>query len=262
MQAWTASNLVFSQMSGGVMSVSRSASPNGRHAAQSGVSQSEEVNIYALPPEKETRELIEHYFSTTGVLFPYLHEPTFWKTYEEVKRNRFTKVRRTWLGLLNIVLALAASARVRSETTSEDRVKESDTYYQRAVGLCDRQILRASSLEAVHLLLVMGQYLQGTQKSVQAWTIHGLTVKAALQLGLHSSEASKRFSPFEQEIRKRTWTLSMTFGRPGTIPDDYVKLPMPAILEEDLSSTMRSESTLTDSLLFFNSTMYDTLIDW
>lgn len=53
----------------------------------------------------------------------------------------------------------------------------------------------------------------------------------------------------------------MTFGRPGTIPDDYVKLPMPAILEEDLSSTMRSESTLTDSLLFFNSTMYDTLIE-
>jgi hypothetical protein len=57
----------------------------------------------------------------------------------------------------------------------------------------------------VQFLLIMGQYLQGTQKSVQAWSIHGLTVKAAFQLGLHSSVASKRFSPFEQEIRKRTW---------------------------------------------------------
>jgi hypothetical protein len=40
---------------------------------------------------------------------------------------------------------------------------------------------------------------------VQAWTIHGLTVKSAFQLGLHSSAAAKRFPPFEQEIRKRTW---------------------------------------------------------
>jgi hypothetical protein len=57
----------------------------------------------------------------------------------------------------------------------------------------------------VQYLLLMGQYLQGTQKSIQAWTIHGLAVKAALQLGLHSSEALRRFPPLEREIRKRTW---------------------------------------------------------
>lgn len=130
------------------MAVSRPASPNGTQPTQVRGPQGEKVNIYALPPEKETRELIEHYFSTTGLLFPYLHEPTFWRTYEEVKNNRFTKVRRTWLGLLNIVLALATSSRVRNDTTARDRVKESDTYYQRALGLCEKQFLRASSLEA------------------------------------------------------------------------------------------------------------------
>lgn len=57
----------------------------------------------------------------------------------------------------------------------------------------------------VQFLLLMGQYLQGTQKSVQAWTVHGLAVKAALQLGLHSRNASKSFPPLEQETRKRTW---------------------------------------------------------
>jgi hypothetical protein len=49
--------------------------------------------------------------------------------------------------------------------------------------------------------------------------IQSLAVKADLQLGLHSAKASKRFSPLDQEIRKRTWygcvildrTLSMTF---------------------------------------------------
>ena len=51
----------------------------------------------------------------------------------------------------------------------------------------------------------MSQYLQGTEMSVQTWTIHGLCVKAALSLGLHSVEASRKFAPLEQEIRKRTW---------------------------------------------------------
>jgi len=51
----------------------------------------------------------------------------------------------------------------------------------------------------------MGQYLQGTQKSIEAWVVHGLAVKAAMQLGLHSSEACKGLSSLEREIRKRTW---------------------------------------------------------
>ena len=51
----------------------------------------------------------------------------------------------------------------------------------------------------------MGQYLQGTQKSIEAWVVHGLAVKAALQLGLHSSEASKGLSSLDREVRKRVW---------------------------------------------------------
>lgn len=102
-------------------------------------------------------------------------------------------------------------------------------------------------------MLILGQYLQGTQKSVQAWNAHGLAITAAFQLGLHSPDANQGFSPLEREIRKRTWfgciildryarvtycfyfelltlqprTLSMTFGRPCTIPESYVKLDMP-----------------------------------
>jgi Fungal specific transcription factor domain len=61
----------------------------------------------------------------------------------------------------------------------------------------------------------MGQYLQGTQNPVQAWTSHGLAVKAALQLGLHSRDASRAFSPLEQEIRKRTWYGCVVLDRCG-----------------------------------------------
>jgi hypothetical protein len=51
----------------------------------------------------------------------------------------------------------------------------------------------------------MSQYLQGSERSIETWNIHGLAVKAAYQLGLHSSDAMRQRSAAEAEIRKRTW---------------------------------------------------------
>lgn len=87
------------------------------------------------------------YFSNTGLLFPYIHAGTFVKTYEEMKNNNFTNVRRSWLGLLNIVMALATSATIEENLSAEKRAQESNVYYQRALGLCDKHIMRGTSLE-------------------------------------------------------------------------------------------------------------------
>lgn len=57
----------------------------------------------------------------------------------------------------------------------------------------------------VQSLLLMSQYLQGTERSIETWNLHGLAVKAAYQLGLHSPNALKEHAPLEREIRKRTW---------------------------------------------------------
>jgi hypothetical protein len=51
----------------------------------------------------------------------------------------------------------------------------------------------------------MSQYLQGSERSIETWNIHGLAVKAAYQLGLHSSDAMRKHTAIEAEIRKRTW---------------------------------------------------------
>jgi hypothetical protein len=223
------------QLNGGLLRVSRPPSPSrpvNKAGARIGQGKMQRLNFFALPPESDTLELVQRYFSNTGLLFPYMHEGTFLETYEAMKKTNFTKVRKTWLALLNMVLAFAISTTVSSDMSAEQRAEMSDVYYQRAAGLCDKQIWRGTSIElrkssnslklqlpditiepmqlTMHLtivqyLLMRGQYLQGTQKAIEAWNIHGLAVKAALQLGLHSSEASKRFTPLEQEIRKRLW---------------------------------------------------------
>jgi hypothetical protein len=117
----------------------------------------------------------------------------------------------------------------------------------------------------VQYLLLLAQYLQSTQRSVQTWATHGLAVRAAFQLGLYSSDLVKVFSPLEQEIWKKTWfgcvildrTLSMTFGRPPAIPENYVQLelPVPYITVDHLRSLTSREKAETLSVEFFNGTM-------
>ncbi|EUC39529.1 hypothetical protein COCMIDRAFT_111318, partial [Bipolaris oryzae ATCC 44560] len=191
---------------------------------------------FILPPEQDTLHLIELYFSSTGTLFPYIDKEDFLQTYRQLVSTNIASVRRSWLGLLNVVLAMATNANTGHDVTlsAQERTSKSNIYFRRASALCDRQIRHGTSVEIVQLLLLMSQYLQGSERSVETWNIHGLAVKAAYQLGLHSSNALQQYPPREREFRKRTWygTLSMTMGRPISIPEHFVKIELPQILAD------------------------------
>ncbi|RDL35800.1 uncharacterized protein BP5553_06412 [Venustampulla echinocandica] len=190
------------------------------------------VNLYERPSDVEAMSLIDMYFADTGLLFPYLHEETFRATYEAMKRDHWRNPQKTWLAILNVVFAVGTSMNISANWSAQDRAAMSDTYYQRALGLCERQIWQGCTVELVQCLLLMGQYLQGMQFT-QTWIIHGLAVKAAFQVGLHSAERSKTLAPIDREMRKRIWTLSMTFGRPASIPESYVRLELPVAVDTD-----------------------------
>ncbi|KAJ5662856.1 C6 transcription factor [Penicillium longicatenatum] len=225
-------------LDGGFVNASRPPSP-GLSVIDLTSREQKETDIFALPPPQETSRLVHKYFTDTGLLFPYIYPPSFLETYRSMTENS-CKVRRTWLGLLNMMLAMANITAAPNGEPAKQRIAAADVFYKRALNLCGNEMLRGTTLEVVQYLLLMGQYMQGTQKSVQAWTVHGLAVKAALQLGLHSKDASRVFPPQEKEIRKRTWfgsfpvlqtlftrTLSMTLGRPPAIPDNFVRLDLP-----------------------------------
>lgn len=133
------------QRGGGMVNVSRSRPPS--VGPSDGAKSAARVNIYALPPENRTWSLIRQYFYKTGQLLPWIHESSFCETYFQMKKENFTQVRRTWLGLLNIVLAIATSLSTEGDLPAEKRIQESDIYYQRANGLCDKDSKRNASLE-------------------------------------------------------------------------------------------------------------------
>ena len=103
--------------------------------------------MFSLPAADETLRLINEFFSNTGMLFPYIHRETFLATYHDLTTTDFRKVRRSWLGLLNMVLAMATSASDSSHLTGQQRADESEVFFLRALALCEKQIRCAASLE-------------------------------------------------------------------------------------------------------------------
>jgi len=102
-----------------------------------------------LPPDDEIQTLLRAYFSNTGLLFPFLHEPTFLETYQRMRRDRFrVNVSRTWLGLLNMMLAMAVcTASPPRSGIADNRTERSRIFYYRARGLCKKHMVRVTTLE-------------------------------------------------------------------------------------------------------------------
>ncbi|EUC26897.1 hypothetical protein COCCADRAFT_113091 [Bipolaris zeicola 26-R-13] len=217
---------------------------------------------FILPPQQDTHHLIELYFSSTGTLFPYIDKDGFLQTYRQLTSTNMVSVRRSWLGLLNVILAMATNANTGYDATlsAQERTSKSNVYFRRASVLCDRQIRHGTSVEIVQLLLLMSQYLQGSERSIETWNLHGLAVKAAYQLGLHSSDALQQYPPREREFRKRTWygTLSMTMGRPISIPEHFVKIELPQILAD---SEPEDEVSVQTGSLTSSRTLYRIMTD-
>ncbi len=104
-----------------------------------------------------------------------------------------------------MIMAFATCISAAHDLPVEISAANAEVYFKRAYALAGNMAFASGSLETVQFLLLMTQYLQGTQRSAQTWNLLGLTVTAALRLGLHSDNASCNLTPLEKEIRKRTW---------------------------------------------------------
>ncbi|KAI4718771.1 hypothetical protein E4T48_05016 [Aureobasidium sp. EXF-10727] len=202
--------------------------PHGRSHSTAPSTTTLDTSITSLPTVPDMNSLLDMYFSTVGVVFPFIYEEMTRKTYAECLDNGFTRARRTWLGTLNMVFAMANMLDRDNFPSAKKRFERSEVFYRRAVGLCGELSKHVISLEIVHYLVLVVLYCQGTQRSVQAWNIHGLLTRSAMALGLHSAVASKDLDPIQEEYRRRTWiviycmdkVLSAAFGRPASISDE------------------------------------------
>jgi hypothetical protein len=128
------------------LSVSRPPSPAPAHSVPStinGISR----DAFWLPPEREVLRLCRQYFADTGMLFPYVHESSFWEYYEVVRASRFKRVRASWLGLLNMIMAMASTTEWQNDTDDASQSLSSEKFFLRAKALCLDPTRVGASLE-------------------------------------------------------------------------------------------------------------------
>lgn len=129
-----------------MVTASRPVSPSNYRPSRRQDRQTIQTNV--LPPDHETQRLLRCYFSNTGILFPFIHEQSFLETYNRVRSDNFRKdVRRTWLGLLNMILAMAVCTASSADESACDQFQQSEIYFRRGQELCKSQILRGTTLE-------------------------------------------------------------------------------------------------------------------
>ena len=235
--------------------------------SQSNPPQSTETSMTSLPEVAEMNRLLDMYFNTCGVVFPFISEDATREIHAECLENGFQSTRRTWLGNLNMIFALATMLDRENLPSAKKRFERADLYYRRAVGLCGELSRHVISLEIVHYLLMVVMYCQGTQRSVQAWNIYGLLTRSAMALGLHSPGSGKDLNSAQIEMRRRTWiviycldkVLSATFGRPASIPDEQAVDWGSSARFRQNSSTTEAEADIPGDFLAVSFDLYQVM---
>ncbi|KAL2016665.1 hypothetical protein VTK56DRAFT_3209 [Thermocarpiscus australiensis] len=220
---------------------------------------------FELPQRQMADKLVASFFHHRHILNPYLHEGTFRRRYErlwmsqEAGGEEATSANVVWLGLVNMVFAFGSehvAPRPQASSTAPlpDRNNNNNNsnwqqrnaperdrggrFFRRAKTLVLSGILQTGKIELVQALLLLAHYLHGSLELNHCWTVVGLAVRTAQELGLYLDPARTTADVVEQEIHKRVWwgcfaldrLISTKLGRPPVIHDGppiRVDLPLP-----------------------------------
>lgn len=105
------------------------------------------VDYYSLPPEVKVIELVDLFFKGPGLLFPYIYKKDVIDSLSHMKNTNFHGVRRSWLCLLNTIMAVATCVRPNPSERKENWAAEGNTFLQRALGLLPNIALKPANIE-------------------------------------------------------------------------------------------------------------------
>lgn len=111
------------------------------------------------------------------------------------------------------------------------------TALQQVPSMCEARSIE--NIEAMTLLVV---YHLRTASSQGVWYMVGLAMRTAIDLGLHRKANETNLDPITAQMRRRLfWTVyylervvSMSLGRPFSIADRHIDLPLPMDVDDDV----------------------------
>lgn len=105
------------------------------------------LDIYILPPRQRIIELVNAFFARPGMLFPYIYRNWVLDELSEGQPQNLHYMRRSWLCLLNTIMAFSASLGAGRNVSASVCTTESDVFLQRALKLLPDLTRRLATLE-------------------------------------------------------------------------------------------------------------------
>ncbi|KAK6352887.1 hypothetical protein TWF696_004888 [Orbilia brochopaga] len=201
--------------------------------------------IKALPPRHISDRLLSIYYNHRFSHAVFVHTTKFRREYEAFLENP-TSQTMIWISVLYSILCLGSmvASRVGKVVTLDSHNVEPTQLVNKA-----RQCLVAGEhtkaqpyvIEAL-LIYQYCKYQLSTESDSTLWALTGYVTRLAQRLGYHRDPKHlKRFTPFEAEMRRRTWywvatfdmIFSFQYGMPPIIHDDQCDTEPPSNHEDE-----------------------------
>ncbi|KAK6506238.1 hypothetical protein TWF506_011158 [Arthrobotrys conoides] len=202
--------------------------------------------IRALPPRHIADRLLQIYYSVKFANALFIHTTKFRREYEAFWKNP-SSATLVWISILFSILCLGSMIASRG-----NKLLGLESYDIEATKLCSkaRQCLVAGQHTkcqpyVIEALVVYSycKYQLNIDSDSTLWALAGYVTRLAQRLGYHRDPKHLgKFTPFEAEMRRRTWfwvstfdlIFSFQYGMPGIIHDDQCDTESPGnYVDED-----------------------------
>lgn len=177
---------------------------------------------FALPPREIANKLLDSYFTSVHVFYPWVHSVSFREEYErlwtvpneqeqpaeqpadqnlDIGLGGSKCTTQIFFCALNAMFAIGCQF---TDFSLAEKENVSSVFFGRMEDLLS-DAFDGGSISHVQALLVAGHYLLCTQYPSRCWNIVGTACRMAVGLGLHSSKLSVPSCTVEAEIRRRVW---------------------------------------------------------
>ncbi|KAG9309147.1 hypothetical protein JVU11DRAFT_10857 [Chiua virens] len=197
---------------------------------------------YTFPDNDLGLGLVHLYFVHINPLSPFLHRPSF-----EHKVRQGVHLRNSSFGAVYLLVCACAS-RYSDDTRVFLDFVESGIHehsagwkYLEQVQMVRRTLLGPPCLEDLQTYNLSVQFLQGTSAPQACWTIVGIGIRLAQDVGAHRCKSYNEKNSVECELWKRAfWSLvlfdcqmSSSLGRPCAIQDEDFDLDYPIECDDE-----------------------------
>ncbi|WVQ65613.1 uncharacterized protein L199_003791 [Kwoniella botswanensis] len=195
--------------------------------------------IPPLPPQPAVERLVAAYVDFVGVTGPIIHIPSLGKQLMKIREG--TDVEESDIFVVMMVLALSTMASSRFVDPPDELRACSEAFHAEAMKHLDAVFEEQSyvGLQAI-LLLVWYSLLNPDKGSI--WFLVGLATRTCVDLGYHNEHNTQvdQIDSLELDMRRRLFwctykmdrLLSQSLGRPPSIPDGFINVPLPSPMHD------------------------------